>query len=187
MKNGEDCLMGKKIVVISTSLRTGSNSDVLADEFARGAKEAGNDVEVISLKGRQIGFCTGCLACQDTGHCAIKDDAAEIEDKVLHADAVAFASPIYYYGMSGQMKTLLDRMNSLYPKDYRFRDIYFLSSAAEEEESVKDKAVLGLQGWADCFGKASLRGTVFCGGVNAPGDISGHDKLQKAYEMGRNA
>ena len=178
--------MGKKVVVISTSLRAGSNSAVLADEFAKGAKEAGNEVEVISLKGRTVGFCMGCLACQETGHCVIKDDAMEIEDKVLHADVVAFASPIYYYGMSGQMKTLLDRMNSMYPKDYSFRDIYFLTVAAEDGESVPDKAITGLQGWVDCYGKASLKGTVFCGGVNAPGDIAGKDKLHKAYEMGRN-
>ncbi len=178
--------MGKKVVVISTSLRANSNSDSLANEFAKGAEEMGHEVEFISLRGRQIGFCTGCLACQDTGHCVIQDDAIEIEDKVLHADVVAFATPIYYYEMSGQMKTLLDRMNSLYPKDYRFRDIYFLTAAAEDEEKVPDRAVSGLQGWVDCYGKASMKGTLFCGGVNAPGDIAGNVKLQKAYEMGRN-
>ena len=178
--------MGKKVVVISTSLRAGSNSAALADEFAKGAKEAGNEVELVSLKDKKIDFCMGCLACQKTGHCVIKDDAIEIEGKVLHADVVAFASPIYYYGMSGQMKTLLDRMNSLYPKEYGFRDIYFLTVAAEDEESVPDKAVTGLQGWVDCYGKASIKGMVFCGGVNAPGDIAGKDKLHKAYEMGRN-
>ncbi len=178
--------MGKKVVVISTSLRANSNSDALADEFAKGAKEAGNEVEIISLRGRKIGFCLGCLSCQDSGHCVIKDDAIEIEDKVLHADVVAFATPIYYYGMSGQMKTLLDRMNSLYPKDYSFRGIYLLTVAAEDEESVPDRAVVGLQGWVDCFEKASIKGTVFCGGVNAPGDIAGNDKLQMAHEMGRN-
>jgi len=167
-------------------LRADSNSDALADEFAKGAKEAGNDVEIISLRGRKIGFCTGCLACQDTGHCVIKDDAIEIEDKVLHADVVTFATPIYYYRMSGQMKTLLDRMNSMYPKEYSFRDIYILTAAAEDGEKVPERAVAGLQGWADCYGKASIKGTVFCGSVNAPGDIAGNDKLKKAYEMGKN-
>ena len=88
--------------------------------------------------------------------------------------------------MFGKIKTLLDRMNSLYPKDYSFRDIYFLTAAAEDEESVPDKAVTGLQGWVDCYGKASIKGMVFCGGVNEPGDIAGKDKLHKAYEMDRN-
>lgn len=179
--------MGKKVIVLSTSLRAGSNSAALANAFAKGAEEAGNEVEVISLKGRKIGFCMGCLTCQNTGHCVIKDDAVEIEDKVLHADVVVFASPIYYYGMSGQMKTLLDRMNSLYPKDYHFRDIYLLTAAAEDEEGVPDKTIIGLQGWIDCYEKASIKGTVFCGGVNAPGDIAGNDKLQEAYELGKNS
>ena len=111
--------MSKKVVVISTSLRGNSNSEQLARSFAKGAEDAGNSVEFISLKGKKIGFCIGCLACQSKGECVIKDDALAIEQAVLNADVVAFSTPIYYYEMSGQMKTLLDRMNSLYPKDYR--------------------------------------------------------------------
>ena len=94
--------MGKKVVVISTSLRASSNSAALADEFAKGAKEAGNEVELISLKDKKIDFCVGCLACQKTGCCVIKDDAIEIEGKVLHADVVAFASPIIIMECSGK-------------------------------------------------------------------------------------
>lgn len=177
--------MGKNVIVISTSLRANSNSAALAEEFARGARNGGNEVEFISLRGKKIDFCVGCLSCQNTGRCAIKDDAAEIEEKLLHADVVVFASPIYYYGMSGQMKTLLDRLNPLYPKDYSFRDIYFLTAAAEDEANVPEKAVIGLQGWVDCFEKASIKGVLFCGGVNAPGDIDGNAKLNEAYEMGK--
>lgn len=66
--------MGKKVTVISTSLRHGSNSAVLADAFAMGASEAGNEVTLISLTGKDIHFCTGCLACQKTGKCVIHDD-----------------------------------------------------------------------------------------------------------------
>ena len=118
----------KKILVISTSLRHDSNSDALAEAFAKGAAEAGNEVESITLK-----VCTGCLACQKTQKCVIADDAPAIVDKMYAADVIAFATPIYYYGMSGQLKTLLDRANPLYTTDYHFRDIYFLSSAAEED------------------------------------------------------
>lgn len=178
--------MSKKAVVISTSLRTNSNSAALAECFCKGAKEAGNDVEYISLKGKKIGFCEGCFACLSTGSCVIEDDALEITEKVLNADVVAFATPIYYYEMSGQMKTLIDRMNSLYPKDYKFRDIYFMSAAAEDEDFVPERAVAGLQGWIDCYEHAELKGTLFCGGVNDAGDIQGNDKLTAAYEMGKN-
>lgn len=175
----------KKVVVISTSLRHNSNSEILAKSFAKGAEDGGNTVEFISLKDKKIGFCIGCLACQEMGECVIKDDAAAIEQAVFNADIVAFATPIYYYEMSGQLKTLIDRMNSLYPKDYRFREVYMLSVAAEDDKSTPECAVSGLQGWIDCFEKAELKGTVFCGGVNAPLDIENNDKLNEAYEMGK--
>ncbi|MBR6916777.1 MAG: flavodoxin family protein, partial [Clostridia bacterium] len=96
-----------KVLVIQTSLRAKSNSDRLAEELIRGAKEAGHEVENISLKGKEIRFCIGCLNCQKTQKCVLKDDAAEIAGKVKDADALVFVTPIYYYEMSGQMKTLL--------------------------------------------------------------------------------
>ena len=122
--------MAKKVLVIETSLRARSNSDALAEEFAKGAKDAGNEVEIVSLKGKKIAFCTGCFGCQRAGHCVIKDDANEITEKILEAEAVVWSTPIYYYEMSGQMKTMIDRANSLYPRDYKFRDVYLLSVAA---------------------------------------------------------
>ena len=103
----------KKVVVISTSLRSGSNSHALAEQFAEGAKSAGNEVELISLKWKEIKFCIGCLSCQKTGACVFKDDVPAIMDSVLNADVVCWATPIYYYEMSGQMKTLIDRMNAI--------------------------------------------------------------------------
>lgn len=106
--------MSKKVLVISTSLRRHSNSHALAEEFAKGAKEAGHQVELISLIGRQIEYCVGCLSCQRTGQCVIEDDANLIAEKMLKADVVCYATPIYYYEMAGQMKTLLDRMNPLF-------------------------------------------------------------------------
>lgn len=176
----------KKVVVISTSLRPGSNSNALAKQFAEGAKAAGNEVEFISLKGKKVRFCIGCLSCQKTGACIFKDDVPAIMDSVLNADVVCWATPIYYYEMSGQMKTLIDRMNAMYPKDYRFRDIYLLTTAAEGEEGTPKRAESGLQGWIDCFEKASLKAHLFCGGVNGPKEIAGNAKLQQAFELGKN-
>ena len=145
-------------MVISTSLRPGSNSNALAERFAGGAKEAGNEVEFISLRGKEIKFCIGCLSCQKTGACVFKDDVPTIMDSVL---------------------------NAMYPKDYRFRDIYLLTTAAEDEESTPKRAESGLQGWIDCFEKASLKGLLFCGGVNGPREISSSAKLEEAYELGK--
>ena len=177
--------MPKNVLIISTSLRSRSNSETLADSFLAGAKDAGNHVEKIMLKGKKLAFCKGCLACQRTRKCVIQDDAVEIAEKMRHADVIAFATPIYYYEMSGQMKTLLDRANPLFASNYAFRDIYMLTTAAEDEATVPEKAVNGLQGWIDCFEKTALAGTVFAGGVGDAGEIEGHPALQKAYNMGK--
>lgn len=174
----------KKVIVISTSLRTGSNSDMLADRFVEGALQAGHEVEKISLTDKNIQFCRGCLACQKLGKCVIKDDVNDIMQKVLQADVIVWATPIYYYEMSGQMKVLIDRMNAMYTLDYQFREVYLLTTAAEEEPEVPRRAEAGLTGWIDCFPKSRLAGTLFCGGVAGPHSISGNKKLEEAYEMG---
>jgi len=175
----------KKVIVISTSLRRGSNSDMLADQFVAGAQAAGNDVEKISLVDKNIQFCKGCLACQKLGRCVISDDVNDIMARVLEADVVAWATPIYYYEMSGQMKTLIDRMNAMYEQDYQFRDVYLLTTAAEDEAETPKRAEAGLTGWIDCYPKSRLAATLFCGGVNDAREIEGNPKLQEAYEIGK--
>lgn len=175
------------ILVISTSLRPRSNSDILTERLVAGARDAGHQVEEISLKGKELKYCIGCLACQKTQRCVQKDDALWIADKMKDADTLVFSTPIYYYEMSGQMKTLLDRMNPLYSSDYRFRRVYVLSVAAEDETSTPEKAVSGLEGWVDCFEKAKLCGSLFVGGLNGPGEASANaEALEKAYQFGKN-
>ena len=175
-----------KVLVITTSLRAKSNTDILAQRLIAGAKDAGHEVERISLRGKEIKICIGCLACQRTQKCVLKDDAVRIAEQVKDADTLVFVTPIYYYEMSGQMKTLLDRMNPLYSSDYKFRNLYMLSVAAEDEDFVPQKAVSGLQGWVDCFEKAELAGSLFCGGINDAGEAAGKtEEQQEAYEFGK--
>lgn len=177
--------MSKNILLISSSLRRNSNSEALADAFMKGAEEAGHHVQKVNLRNRSIGFCKGCFACLKTGRCVIQDDAAEIAQQMHDADVLVFATPIYYYEMAGQMKTMLDRANPLFDSDYAFTDVYLLSAAAEDAEGVDSRAISGLEGWIACFERARLAGTVFAGGVNEAGEIEGHPALQKAYEMGK--
>ncbi|MBQ7496172.1 MAG: flavodoxin family protein [Bacteroidaceae bacterium] len=175
----------KRVIVISTSFRRGSNSDMLADNFVEGAKAAGNDVEKISLTGKDIQFCKGCLGCQKLGKCVIKDDVNDIMAKVLEADVVVWATPIYYYEMSGQMKTLIDRMNAMYSQEYKFRDVYLLTTATDDDPETPKRAETGLGGWIACFPESRLAGTLFCGGVSGPRAIEGNPKLQEAFELGK--
>ena len=178
--------MNKKVLIVSASPRTNSNSEALALSFADGARDAGHEVEFISLRGKTIHFCRGCFVCQETQRCVIRDDADEICQKALTADVLVFATPIYYYEMSGQLKTLLDRLNPLFPSDYAFTDVYLLSSAAEDADYVPQRAVSGVEGWIECFERARLSDTLFLGGVTESGEGRNHpDKLQAAYAMGR--
>ena len=177
--------MGKQVLILSSSPRKGGNSETLAASFAKGAQEAGNHVETVYLREKQYGFCKGCLACLKLGHCVLKDDAVEIAAKMHDADVLVFATPVYYYSVSGQLKTMLDRANPLFDTDYAFTKVYLLATAAEDEpETVKgtEKAV---QGWVDCFPRCELVETVIAGGVNGVGEIAGHPALERAYRAGK--
>ena len=83
------------------------------------------------------------------------------------------------------MKTLIDRMNAMYEQDYAFRDVYLLTTAAEDEAETPKRAETGLTGWIDCYPKSRLTGTLFCGGVNNPCEIEGNPKLQEAFDLGK--
>ena len=178
--------MSKKVLILSTSPRRSSNSEALAKAFARGAAESGHEVELIALRDKELRFCRGCFACQKSGKCVIRDDMQEIVPKMEQADVLVFATPIYYYEMSGQMKTLLDRGNPLFVADYRFRQVYLLATAAEDEDFVPQRARSGLEGWVECFPKARLAGLVFGGGVTETGEMKNYpEKLQAACTLGR--
>lgn len=177
----------KKILIVSSSLRGGSNSEILAHEAEKGAKDAGNDVEFLSLKGKDIKFCIGCLTCQQTHKCVLKDDMADLIAKVQNADVLIFATPIYYYEMSGQLKTFLDRCNPLYPQANKFKDVYLITSSYDNSEKAADRAINGLNGWVECFEQSRFAGALIGGGIDAPKSAANrNDLLQKAYELGKN-
>ena len=178
--------MSKHVLIINSSPRKGGNSETLAASFAKGAVEAGHEVETVYLR-KKYGFCKGCLACLKLGHCVIEDDAVEIAARMHDADVLVFATPVYYYSISGQLKTMLDRANPLFDSDYAFTKAYLMAAAAEDGADTVEGTVKAVQGWADCFERCELAGTVFAGGVNGVGDIAGLPALEKAYRMGKEA
>lgn len=176
--------MAKNVLVISSTMRKNGNSEVLAQEFVKGAKDAGNNVEFITLRDREIKFCKGCMACQSLKTCVIKDDSNEVVEKMKNADVIAFASPIYYYEMSGQLKTLLDRGNPLYSSDYKFKDIYFLATSADTNPHSADIASNGIKGWISCFAGVELKDVILGAGAEGVGDIVNNPAMQQAYNAG---
>ena len=172
----------KNVVVISSSLRNGSNSEMLAKEFIRGASIKHN-VEYISLKDINFKFCLGCLLCQKPGKCVINDDVRQYLEKISNADVLVFATPIYYYSMSGQLKTFLDRLNPMYVKHNNFKEIYLLASCADDSSSAINKTIVALSGWIECFDGVELKGTLLAASVSGPNTLPDEFK-NKAYSLG---
>ena len=101
--------MAKKVLILSASPRKGGNSDLLCDQFAKGAEEAGHQVEKIRVQEKKIAPCLACYGCRNTGVCVQKDDMEQFRRQILDADMLVFVTPLYYYGMSAQLKILVDR------------------------------------------------------------------------------
>ena len=104
--------MGKKVLILAGSPRKGGNSDLLCDEFARGAEEAGHKVEKIYVQEQKIGFCRACYGCRGTGSCVQRDDMAPLLDKMVEADVIVLATPVYFYSMDAQLKALRSAFHS---------------------------------------------------------------------------
>ena len=175
----------KKIVIIASSPRKNGNSNALVKEFARGALEAGNAVETIFVADLKMEFCRGCMTCNHTLRCVINDDMKAVLETMRNADMIVFATPVYYYSVSGQLKTFFDRTSPLFAANYQFTDVYLLATAADEGAEAVAGTQTAVMGWIDCYPGTRLVKTVFAGGVDAIGEIAGHKALREAYETGK--
>ena len=153
----------------------------------RGAVDSRHQTEKIFMGDKIIHPCTGCSVCSQYGKpCPQKDDAAKIIEKMLTADVIVMATPVYFYAMSAQMKTLIDRCCGPYT-EMKNKEFYFIATAAENDESIMDRVVANFMGFLDCLENPTVKGTLFCGGVWHAGEIKGNPALQRAYEMGKQA
>lgn len=174
---------GKKILIISASPRENSNSDALCDEFMRGARESGHDVEKIRLSEKTINYCTGCLACiQEPGSCSQQDDMDEIHKKMLAAEVIVLATPVYFHVMNGQMKVFIDRVCPIYPMLHD-KDFYYVVSCAGGSSQVKS-SVESLKIFTRSFNGAKEKGVMSITGVWDEGAAQGSSAFKQAYTMG---
>ena len=178
--------MSKKVLIISSTPRKGGNSDKLCDAFAEGAKEAGNEVEKVRIADLKIGYCTGCYACQKTGKCAIKDDARSVIDKMMAADVIVLASPVYFYSICAQLKALIDRTVVVYPNLTNKR-FYYLLTMADADRSKFDGPIAAMRGFLDCYEGSKEAGMVCADGVYELGAIDGTKFLAEAKALGASA
>ena len=175
----------KKIVIVSSSPRVDGNSETLAKNFMKGAVESGNQVEYISINDIDLKFCKGCFYCQNHDGCVLKDGMNALYSKFEQADVLVFATPVYYYSVSGQLKTFLDRLNPLYPRDNKFKEVYLLCASHDSNPNAMDGCVSDVNGWISCFDGVTFKGVLRAVGIEKYGEVLKTDFPLKAYEMGK--
>lgn len=175
----------KNVLIISSSPRKNGNSDILCDRFAQGATESGHSVEKVFLASKTIGYCRGCGVCNSTHKCVQKDDMAEILDKMVSADVIVLATPVYFYTMDGQMKTFIDRTVPRYT-EIKDKDFYFIMTAADGDKANLTRTLESFRGFTeDCLDKAREAGIIYGTGAWQIGEIKDTPSYDEAYEMGK--
>lgn len=174
-----------KVLILSSSPRRHGNSDLLCDEFMRGALDAGHEVAKVFLRDKEINYCIGCDGCRRTGgRCLIDDDMAKILTQMIMSDVIVMASPVYFYSMDAQMKTLIDRTVAKYIKIIN-KDFYFIVTAADSNKQALERTIEGFRGFMDCLDDAKEKGVIYGTGVWQKGDVLNTDLMMQAYEMGK--
>ena len=175
----------KKVLVISSSPRKNGNSDILCNEFIRGAEESGNKAEKVFIADKNINYCKGCGACNVTHKCVQKDDMAEIMDKMVETDAIVLATPVYFYSVYGQLKTFIDRTVPRYT-EIANKDFYFIMTAADNEKSSLERTLETIRGFTeDCLYGAKEAGIIYGTGAWKMGEIKDTPAYKEVYEMGK--
>jgi len=176
----------KKILVLAGSPRKEGNSDLICDQFINGASKAGHETEKIYVSEQRIGYCNACYACEKTGECIQKDDMTDILVKMIAADIIVLATPVYYYTMSAQLKTLIDRTLAKYFAKEKIsnKDFYFIATAAEEK-GMMSRAIDALTGFTDCLPNARIKGVLYGEEVLKKGEVKDKKVMQEAYDMGK--
>ena len=187
-----------KVLGISGSPHRHGNTETLLDSFLEGAAAAGAVVEKVVLKDLTFSSCRGCNACHKTGECIVKDDIIPLLDKVLAADCVALASPIYSMGITAELKGLIDRAQYLWARKFILKTLYFSSDHIRRHKGLFISTA-GLS-WDNVFDAAFPAITAFFNGtgfeyfdniiannMDASGGVKKHPTaLAEAYEKGRN-
>ena len=176
----------KNVIIISSTPRVGGNSEVLANEFARGSREAGHNVEIINLRELNLKYCVGCYYCHSHDKCVHNDEMNNIGEKLLKADVIVFATPVYFYSMSGQLKVFIDRLVPYYTKITA--DIYLIASQWDTSKELMENTFNAIRGCTvHCFENCQEKGSIYGVGLSDLGDAKNDNEcMQKAFEMGKN-
>ena len=175
----------KNVLIVSSSPRKNGNSELLCKEFCEGALEMGHNAELVRLADLRIGYCKGCYACRKKGRCVQEDDMPALLEKVRAADVLVLATPVYFYCMSAQLKTFIDRLFFAYSDVHA--DIYLIITAHDTDMPHLEQTAEAIRGCTrDCFVDCEEKGCLIVGGVGKRGEVIGREEMETAFEMGRN-
>lgn len=175
-----------KILVLESSPNRHGSSNMLAAEFIRGAKEAGHRVQVVDVAHADIHPCSGCVACGYEGPCAQKDDMEQIRADILTSDMLVFVTPLYYYGMSAQLKILVDRFCAFNSSLTAGRKKSALIAAAWNSDSWTFDALEAHYNTLVRYLSLQDQGTILGRGCGTPTMTRGSRFMQEAYALGKN-
>ena len=173
------------ILILSGSPRKGGNTDLLVEAFTKGASER-NKVEVISVHDYKVAPCMGCNACfkNKDNTCVQKDDMTAIYDKMANADMLVVASPVYFYGLSAQLKAIIDRCHNPRRNTFRISKLALLLVGAATLPELFDSIITQYQLCINFFHLEDA-GKILVRGAKDKGDIKNSEALRDAYELGR--
>lgn len=174
------------IVVLVGSVRKNGNTDLLARAFVDGARIK-NKVEVISVADYKVKPCIGCNSCftRENHQCFQEDDMGQIYKKLLEADMIVVASPVYFYGISAQLKAMVDRLHTPLRNEFPVKKLALLLVGAATLPELFDAVKVQYQLILNYFDLEDA-GMVLVRGVKDIGDMKGHPALQEAYNLGLN-
>ena len=175
----------KKVLILSGSPRKGGNSDILCDEFARGARKRGHEVEKVFISEKKIAPCLGCYYCKDHGgKCVYDDDMAELLQKIIDCNVLVLSSPVYFYAICAQLKIVIDRTVARWT-ELENKNLYYIMTSADDESDTMDGTLACFHGFAMCINGYEEKGTLYGRGVHEKGEVKNRPELmQIAYEMG---
>lgn len=173
-----------RIVVLVGSMRKGGNTDLLAQAFAEGASK-NNTVEIVSVADYKVNPCIGCNSCftREGNQCFQKDDMAEIYKKLKMADVLVIASPVYFYGISAELKAIIDRLHTPIRNEFQIKKLALLLVGAATLPELFDAIKLQYQLVLNFFHLEDA-GMVLVRGVKDIGDIKETKALEEAYNLG---
>lgn len=173
----------KNVLIISASPRKNGNSQMLCEQFRKGALEKGHQVELVRLTDLNIGFCRACDACmRNGGTCILKDDMAKVLELYQRADVLVLSTPVYFYGISAPMKMFIDRTYPIW-QHLGKKEVYYIVSAGLGLDII-ERSLGDLDGFVDHLEESPVAGRIYAPNVMDRGLVYNTDVYYKAYEMG---